>query len=160
MSQKQQLIKELDAAIKGEPWHGPSLKQILKDISPIDAIKRPIANAHSIAELVLHILAWTEEVSERLEGKSPSDPNRGDWPVLDNTNAENWSRILSELMNAHQILINNIIDFPDGDFDKVVGNDRDAPLGTGISFAEMLHGLAQHHAYHAGQISLLSKFNQ
>ncbi|MCO4293263.1 DinB family protein [Solitalea sp. MAHUQ-68] len=159
MSTKQLLIKELDAAIKGNPWHGASLKQILNNITSADAVKRPIPNAHSIAELVLHILSWTEEVAERMEGKPPSLPSRGDWPVWDDLNAEKWNRIVSELLNAHQELLNNISDFPDESFGRIVGNNNDASLGTGITFTEMLHGLAQHHAYHAGQIALLSKFN-
>lgn len=29
--------------------------------------------------------------------------------------------------------------------------------GTGVTRDVLLHGLAQHHAYHAGQIALLSK---
>ena len=31
------------------------------------------------------------------------------------------------------------------------------PLGTGTSFYVLLHGVAQHDAYHAGQIALLKK---
>lgn len=37
------------------------------------------------------------------------------------------------------------------------GAARDLPLGTGVSFHVMLRGLAQHDAYHTGQISLLKK---
>jgi hypothetical protein len=38
-----------------------------------------------------------------------------------------------------------------------VGNLRDAPLGTGTSFAAMISGLIQHNAYHAGQIAIMKK---
>ena len=38
-----------------------------------------------------------------------------------------------------------------------VGPARDAPLGTGVTFYGMLHGLIQHDAYHAGQIVLLKR---
>jgi len=33
----------------------------------------------------------------------------------------------------------------------------DPPLGSGVPFEVMLHGLAQHNAYHAGQIALLRR---
>jgi hypothetical protein len=41
--------------------------------------------------------------------------------------------------------------------DEPVGMTRDAPLGTGFSYYVMLHGLAQHDAYHTGQIMLLKR---
>ncbi|GGE60601.1 hypothetical protein [Pedobacter psychrotolerans] len=31
-------------------------------------------------------------------------------------------------------------------------------VGAGVTFMELLNGLVQHHAYHSGQIALLSKF--
>ena len=34
---------------------------------------------------------------------------------------------------------------------------RDRALGAGVTYAVMLHGVAQHYAYHAGQIALLKK---
>ena len=37
----------------------------------------------------------------------------------------------------------------------VIGNARS--LGSGVSRYVSLHGLVQHHAYHAGQIALLKK---
>ena len=39
----------------------------------------------------------------------------------------------------------------------MIGDVRDRALGSGISRYVMLHGLVQHHVYHAGQISLLRK---
>ena len=43
------------------------------------------------------------------------------------------------------------------ELDRAVGEARDRPLGAGVTYAVMLHGIAQHHAYHAGQIALLRK---
>jgi hypothetical protein len=31
------------------------------------------------------------------------------------------------------------------------------PLGTGVSYYELLHGIVQHDGYHAGQIAVLKK---
>ena len=40
----------------------------------------------------------------------------------------------------------------------VVTDPRNRATGTGVTRYVLLHGLAQHHAYHAGQIAILSKF--
>jgi hypothetical protein len=39
----------------------------------------------------------------------------------------------------------------------MVGDTRDRPLATGVSFDVTLHGILQHDAYHLGQISLLKR---
>ena len=45
----------------------------------------------------------------------------------------------------------------DADLERMIGDERDRALGSGISRYVMLHGLVQHHVYHAGQIALLRK---
>ena len=34
---------------------------------------------------------------------------------------------------------------------------RNRALGTGVSYYELLHGIVQHDAYHAGQIAIIKK---
>jgi hypothetical protein len=48
--------------------------------------------------------------------------------------------------------------FPEEKLDGTVGGLREPSLGTGITFEAMVHGLAQHNAYHTGQIAILKKF--
>ncbi len=38
-----------------------------------------------------------------------------------------------------------------------LGEARERPLGSGVSFYVLLHGIVQHNAAHAAQISLLRK---
>jgi hypothetical protein len=45
----------------------------------------------------------------------------------------------------------------EGGLDEPVGRPRDRALGTGDSYYVMLHGVAQHDAYHLGQVSLLKR---
>ena len=40
--------------------------------------------------------------------------------------------------------------------DERVGGERDAPLGTGVAWRQMLLGVLQHDAWHGGQIALLA----
>lgn len=54
-------------------------------------------------------------------------------------------------------LISVVQKFPEEKLEKIVGGERNIPLGTGFSFEGLILGLVQHNAYHLGQISLLKK---
>jgi hypothetical protein len=47
--------------------------------------------------------------------------------------------------------------FPAKRWTERVGGARDAPLGTGVTYAAMVSGLLQHSGYHGGQIGLLRR---
>ena len=58
---------------------------ILDGVTHAQAAAKPIAAAHSIWELVLHIAAWKNEVRRRLSGAPAGEPREGDWPSLGET---------------------------------------------------------------------------
>jgi hypothetical protein len=141
-------------AISGQPWHGPSLASLLEDIDGAVAAAHPIESAHSIGEIVLHLTGWTREVARRLQGGAPEPPAKGDWPELD---LSGWGLVRADLFSAHEDLIEALARFPDSRLDEIVGGERDAPLGTGVSYRDMILGALQHDAYHGAQIALLRK---
>ena len=49
------LEEQLRRALEGEAWHGPSVLESLAGLSAAQAASHPIAGAHSIWELVLHL---------------------------------------------------------------------------------------------------------
>lgn len=150
-----QHLDELHRSFHGDAWHGPALGQILADVGAAEAAERPL-DAHSIWEITLHSTAWIEEVTRRLDGGVPSLPERGDWPAITEFTEEAWAEALASLGRAHAALQRSVESFPAERLSEIVGAaTRDAPLGTGVAFGEMLHGLAQHNAYHGGQIALL-----
>jgi len=150
------LRDELRRSLHGPAWHGPALLEVLCDLSPREAQARPLPGAHSIAELAFHALAWVEEVTRRLDGSAPSLPARGDWPSDDA--ALPVVEAIRLLRQAGDTLDASLISFPPAQLTAVVGGPgRDAPTGSGVSYADMLHGLAQHNAYHGGQIAMLKK---
>jgi uncharacterized damage-inducible protein DinB len=130
---------------------------LLTDISADQARSRPIRGAHSIIELVSHVTAWTLEVASRLRGNAPSVPAIGDWPPVGDEDVSSWDAVKRDLRAAHQQLLAVLAVFPADKLPVLVGAGRDAPLGTGVTFAAMLLGLAQHTAYHSGQIALLKR---
>lgn len=159
MKQTQLLADELYNAVFGDPWHGSSIKKILEGITADQALKRPVPNSHSIIEILLHMWAWTEEVNNRLSGGIPDEPVMGDWPKLSDFQKLSWAELKKQFFSESQIIINTIKNFPEERLDEIVGKERSAPLGTGVSFASMILGLIQHNAYHSAQISLLKKYN-
>lgn len=152
--ERERLLDELRRAWDGDPWHGDSLHAILAGVTADAAAARPIANAHSIGEIVLHLAAWTREVTRRLGDRVARDPADGDWPAADGVP---FDTAVDALGRAHAELLEAVAAFPPDALDAIVGEARDRPLGAGVSFSVMLHGIAQHYAYHAGQIALLRK---
>lgn len=141
----------------GDAWHGPSVLATLEGLGPEDAAARPIAGAHSIWELVLHVASWRGEVAARLGGKSPDLPDEGDWPAVPEVTAESWTAALDRLRASHEQLLAAVRRFDARRLASMVEDAREPALGTGVSFYVTLHGIVQHDAYHAGQIALLRK---
>ena len=139
-------------SISGDPWHGPAFADLLADISEAEAAAHPIAGAHSILEIVRHVTSWIEETDSRLRGNPPALPVAGDWPAV-----SAWLEAQARLKEAHERLQRSLAAFPAARLSEVIGDLREPPLGTGVTYEATLLGLAQHHAYHGGQIALLRR---
>ena len=140
-----------------DPWHGSSLGALLRDVDAATAAARPLEGAHSIWEVVLHLTGWTGEVARRLEGHAPAMPQAGDWPAPPDPTAGRWQETLDGLADAQGHLERLIVAFPADRLGERVGHERDAPLGTGVSYEGLIQGSLQHNAYHGGQIALLRR---
>jgi uncharacterized damage-inducible protein DinB len=157
------IADEIRRSHHGDPWHGPGVTQVLEGLTAAEASARPIRGAHTIWELVLHLTVWREEVARRLESGRFGEPPEGDWPEVpragDSTEAHEaaWVATRERLAAAEAALQGALAVLAPERLAEVVGGERDAPLGTGTTYAVMLHGVAQHDAYHAGQVKLLRK---
>lgn len=58
MKETDRIRDQLERAFSGNAWHGPSVLEILENVTASQAAAHPIAGANSIWELVLHIGAW------------------------------------------------------------------------------------------------------
>lgn len=149
---------ELQRAVHGPAWHGPCLLDAISGVDARGANARPVAGAHSIAEIALHALAWLEEVARRLDGNAPAEPERGDWPGAAELPDAGWSEVRKAITDVAAALDAGLSKLSQEKLDaKVDYGDYNAPLGSGVTIAAMLHGVAQHTAYHGGQIALLKR---
>ena len=150
------LLDQLRRTHAGDPWYGAPRMKFLRGLAATKASLRPAGSNHSVWELTLHMSAWTEEVRRRLAGHSPGDPLEGDWPSVPKPATEAaWADTLMQLERAHGALIADVERLRTDDLGRLVGDTREPALGTGVTVGAMLVGLAQHDAYHIGQLALL-----
>ena len=157
MSEAARLIDQFKRAHDGDPWHGSPVKAILTGVTAMQAARKPPNGAHSIWELVLHMTAWRNEVAERATGKPSGQPAAGDYPEVGDPTPARWRAALAALDASHERLVSVVHDMSDTHLLKPTNDPRNGPLGTGVSYYELLHGIVQHDAYHAGQIAILKK---
>jgi uncharacterized damage-inducible protein DinB len=132
-------------------WHGPALAEVLDGVSADRAAARPIAGAHTIWEITLHVGAWADIARARLKGQSTGDPTPAqDWPPVVATDADDWQRAVKQLEASHRHLAAEARELDDARLDALVAN-------LDYSVAVMLHGVVEHGTYHGGQIALLKK---
>ena len=152
------LLADLRRIYEGNAWHGPAVRDALQGVTVEQAAARPVADAHSIYELTHHIGAWIGETTSRLQGNPPGNPADGDFPPR-STNVDDaaWADVLARLERRQAELLETVSGFDASRLDDAVDpknrKDSDGP----VTFRALLSGLAQHSAYHAGQIVLLKK---
>jgi uncharacterized damage-inducible protein DinB len=157
MMEVSRLIDELNRAIEGDVWHGDSIALILEGVQAEQASARPIAGAHSIWEIVRHMTAWTGEVARRLAGHPAGEPQEGDWPPPSGQDQAAWRDDVTRLFETHKRVIAMLESFDDDQLVAPTLDPRNRETGAGVVHYVLLHGLAQHHAYHGGQIALLKR---
>jgi len=151
MSEKKRLNHQLKRAFEGTAWHGPSVSEVLAGVDAQQAAAHPIAGAHSIWELALHIQTWERVGRRRIQEFVPIDvSDEEDWPKVTDTSEAAWANTLEELRSNHQALRAAIRELDEAKLDEIVP-------GTTYSVYFLLHGVVQHDLYHAGQIALLKK---
>ena len=148
---------ELQRAMEGDPWHGDSASAILRGVDARMAAARPPGGAHSIWEIVRHMTAWTNEVARRLDGHPPGEPQEGDWPAPKGSSEDDWQRDVATLTDANRRLIDKVRTIDEPALHAPPAERRDRESGSGMTHYLTLHGLSQHHAYHAGQIAILKR---
>jgi hypothetical protein len=144
----------LASAIGGDAWYGDPLSKILSNVTAGEAIVHPIANAHSIWELVLHVEAWVNFSLGAVRGVPipawQTMPKEQDWPAVANAGDEEWRQAVNSFFSAHSKLVATLTTLNDDRLAETVP-------GRTYNFYHLFHGMIQHAVYHGGQIALLKK---
>ncbi len=144
------IIDQLHRSLEGDSWQGASIREILEGVTATEAAAHPVPGGHSIWELVYHVTAWVRAVHSRVLGKVTELEGEADWPPVRDTSENVWTAAFEDLRRSQSELIATLKTLRDADLNAPVPN-RD------YNRAHLLHGLTQHHAYHAGQMSLLKR---
>jgi hypothetical protein len=150
MNESQRLADQLDKALNGGAWHGPSWREVLEGVTLHGALQRPVANAHGFAEIVLHTTTWHDVARRRLEGELPQVTDEQDWPRAAFASEAEWKAATQRLLDSGKALVDTIARFPQERLLEERGNN------AGTWYA-LIIGILQHDLYHAGQAALLKK---
>jgi len=147
----ERLVDQLQRSAEGEAWHGPSVREALEGVTIADASAHPIAGAHSIRELVLHLAAGYRLVLRRLGGDDRMLSPEEDWPEPAEPTEDAWRDEVAALLALNRQMRDAVAAFPATHLD-----DPLVPEPPYSAFTQFI-GLTQHDLYHAGQIVLLRR---
>ncbi|WP_247235206.1 DinB family protein [Telluribacter sp. SYSU D00476] len=136
-----------------QAWHGPSVVEVLRGVSPRMAEAKLTHNTHSIAEIVFHMTTWRIFVVRKLQGDAAFDikTKEKNWKTFPIVDEIEWETLQMELSLSQEELISEIEKKASDMFLEDIVPGRD------YTYYTMIHGLIQHDLYHAGQIALLKK---
>ena len=146
------LIRELEISLDGQPWYGRSVYEILNEVKDEEAFKKPTADAHSLIDLLYHMLTWASFTLKRIEKDKINDLaafEKLDWREID-PQIHGWEIALTEFIATHQHIIALLQTKDDSFLDEKV-DYRD------YNFRFLIKGLIQHNIYHLGQVAYLKK---
>jgi hypothetical protein len=149
------IANQLRRAFEGKAWHGPSLKELLADVTAERAARHPVAGAHSVWELVLHIEVWTQTALAATRGVAMPSMLAADqdFPLVQDASSKAWEAAVSRMFATRDRLSLAMGQFGDDRLTETVPGRR-------YDFYYLFHGVVQHSLYHGGQIALLKKIDQ
>jgi uncharacterized damage-inducible protein DinB len=157
MTEIERITDQLERIFHGDPWYGSNTMDVLDGVTSAQAASRPIPQAHTVWEIVLHMTSWNREVLRRLRTGVSREPEGGDWPEPAEMTEERWGADVEALVRSFRELIEAARALPAERLDAVLGDERDQPLGSGVSHYVLLHGVVQHNVAHTAQMALLRK---
>jgi uncharacterized damage-inducible protein DinB len=149
-SQSALIAEQFSRAFEGDAWHGPALLELLEDVDAATAAAKPLANVHSIWELVSHIAVWDDATLRRLAGEVCQPEGDANFPPMPQPTEAAWREAVAQAKRTHDRLVKTVGALPDSRL-------RDQVPGKKYDFQFMLPGVVQHELYHAGQIAILKK---
>jgi hypothetical protein len=151
MTEVDRMLDQYDRALTGDAWHGDPVWTILEGISAQQASSRAHPQRHTIWELVAHMTFWETQVYRRLNNLPDRPTEQLNFPAMPEPTDTHWHATLAAFRRSNV------------DFRRCVSELDPARLdqparGRDESIYVEVHGVIQHHLYHAGQIVILRGF--
>lgn len=145
------IADQLRRAFSGVAWHGPAIRELLAGVTAAQARARPLASAHTIWEIVLHIETWLNAALDGAGGVPlpKSLAAEKDWPVP-SSDTEAWALATDRMCETAERLAKAIEGFSDARLQENVSGRR-------YDFYFLFHGVVQHSLFHGGQIAMLKR---
>jgi uncharacterized damage-inducible protein DinB len=134
---REEVVRVLDGDADGVAFHGPSTMSNLADITHEQAAARPVANGHSIWELIRHIKVGREWSLARLKGEKPEVDW---WPATSSRTSKDWESLLKDLGEIKARFLSAL---------PSAASDEDAQAAVRF--------LIHHELYHSGQIATVRR---
>src|SRR5271169_5237733 len=107
VTETERILNTYDRVMHGDAhgaWHGDPIWQILEGISAECAAHRPIADAHTIWEIVLHMIFWERVATRRLAGQRAGLDEALNFPAPPAPSEANWQTTLEQFRGSNQEL--------------------------------------------------------
>ena len=143
-------IAQFAAMYDGQPWYGDSICQVLESISPAKSYRQPTQGAHSIAQLVSHMVYWRLALIKRLEGDTdykPSMKSEDNWKSNMQLKKMGWKNLKKSLEGSQTKLLSLL--------SKQNDNLLKKKYSEKATFLDLINGILQHDLYHTGQVAYL-----
>ena len=144
------LLSALAQAWGPRGWQGPTVKSVLRGLSPRTAWRRAYKGRHTIWELTLHLAYWTHVARARITGGRTAFPRApANFPRQPRTpDPRQWRADVRLLSSEHQALVRAIR--------RLTPRQLSGRAGR-WSVSDTILGVALHDVYHAGQIGYLRR---
>lgn len=154
MDEIERIVDQMEHAHIGNPWTDKPFKALLVGISHEMAAARPLADAHSIWEILLHLMTAQELIIDLVQGTSRPYRPGDEWPSVEDESAAAWAEAVERFF-AGEAQVREVVSA------GVTEEQLDNPFREGGTSAyNNLHGYVQHAVYHGGQISLLKALSK
>ena len=140
------LLKDL---YNGDPWLDVTLVATLSEVSAERAAKKP-SGGNSIWEITNHLIAWRENVLNRISGIEMTTPPNNYFTPVEDVSENAWQQTLSTLEASQQKWERFLEKMSDDELSGIY-------QPNGLMHYQHIHGIIQHDAYHLGQIVLIAK---
>jgi hypothetical protein len=147
-------LVSIDPISKRPGWHGcPTAIGVLRGVNAKLAAWRPYPDGNNIREIGLHIALWENSVANRLSGKREQldiEQWKTGWVIRsDKVDEKQWKAEIQLIKNAHERLVDAVINFDPRLLDQPPGKQTDR------NAIEFIHGVAEHRLYHTAQMEMI-----